>query len=161
MVTLKTFAIYGTILYVINTIVTMAVSMLHFSQYYYPFNVGSLVVAVIFGIICFVIGAAIFYTIYDPIHNWIKGNAFLSHYIHDMFSLFWKPYLVIIIISALFGLLGMMGFGALAISVAGAYGAASVGQMLIGWVVSFAIQIGVYYWYAKTVSAKLSPYYPW
>lgn len=161
MVTLKTFAIYGTIVYVVNAVVSMLVSSFHFSQYYNPFSIGALIFVIIAGVIGFAIGAAIFYFLYDPIHNWVKRTPFLSKYIHDMFTLMWKPYLVIIIISAAFGLLGMLGLGALAVSVAGGYGAASFGGLFIGWLISFVVQIAVYYWYAKTVSAKLTPYYPW
>lgn len=161
METIKTFAIYGTIVYVISAVVGMIISSLHFSTYYSAFNVMALIMAIIVGLIAYAIAGAVFYFLYDPIHNWVKRTPFLSKYIHDMFTLFWKPYLVIIIISAAFGLLGMLGLGAVAVGVAGGYGAASFGSLFIGWVISFVVQIAVYYWYAKTVSAKLTPFYPW
>jgi uncharacterized membrane protein len=119
--------------------------------------------AIIVGVIGFCIGAVIFYFIYEPLHNWVKRTPFLSKYIHDMFTLMWKPYLVGIVISAIFALIAMFGVGAAAVAVAGAYGygAVGLGGLFIGWAISFVVQIAVYYWYAKTVSAKLTPYYPW
>lgn len=161
MATIKTFVLYGTIVYVINAIVDMMLSTLHFSYGFAPFSIGVIIAAVIFGIIGFAIGAVIFYFIYDPIHNWVKRTPFLSKYIHDMFTLFWKPYLVVFVIMAVFGLLGMLGLGAAAVATTSGYAAASFGTLFIGWLISLAVQIAVYYWYAKSVSAKLTSYYPW
>jgi|GEM_PF-1504521 hypothetical protein len=161
MATITNFAIYGTILYVVEMIVGMIVSAMHFSAYYSVFSAGALVSAIIFGVIGMAIGGAIFYFLYGPIHDWVKRTPFLSRYIHDMFTLFWKPYLVIAIIMAAFGLLGMLGFGATMVAVTGGYAAVGFGGLFIGWIINLVVQIAVYYWYAKTISAKLSPYYPW
>lgn len=157
MATIKTFAIYGSILWVINAAVGMIVSFLHFSEYYNPFNIIGLVFALIAGAIGFAVGAVIFYFIYDPVRMWVKRSAFLSKHIHDMFTLFWKPYLVCFIIGAVFGLLGMLSLGA----TLGAYGVVSFGGLFVGWLITSVINVGVYYWYAKTMSAKLTPFYPW
>ena len=161
--TIKTFAIYGTIMYVINAIASIIVSMFHFSVYYNAFSAFAFISTIIVGAITFAIAGLVFYFIYDPIRNWVKRTPFLSRFIHDMFTLFWKPFLVGIIISAIFGLLSMLSVGAAAVSLAGAYGYSAVGfgGLFIGWIISLVVQIGVYYWYAKTVSAKLTPYYPW
>ncbi len=89
-VTVKTFVIYGAIAWLITSLVGMLTSSFGFSGYYSSFNVVSLVMALIMGAIGSAVGAAIFYFIYDPLHNWVKGNSFLSKYIHDMFSLMWE-----------------------------------------------------------------------
>lgn len=161
MTTVKTFAIFGSIVYVINAVVSMVMSSFNFSSYYSPFNIGGIIVALVVGAIGAAIGGALFYVLYDPIHNWVKRSAFLSRYIHDMFTLFWKPFLVGTIISAAFGLLGMLGLGAAMVAVTAGYGAASFGGLFIGWIIAFVAHIAVYYWYSKTVSAKLEPLYPW
>jgi len=161
METIKTFAIYGSIVYLVNAIVSMVISAFSWSAYYSAFNIGALFVALIVGIIGSAIGGAIFYFLYDPIHNWVKRSGFLSRYIHDMFTLFWKPFLVGTIISAAFGLLGMLGLGAAVVGITGGYGAASFGGLFIGWIIAFVAHIAVYYWYSKTVSTKLTPFYPW
>ena len=145
--TIKTFAIYGAILYVVNSAVGMIVSSLHFSAYYYGggFSISVLINAIVTGAIGFAIGGAVFSFIYDPIKNWVKGNAFLSKYIHDMFTLFWKPYLVGFIIYAIFGLVAVL----------------SLPGFFVGWLIGSVVGVGVYYWYAKTISSKLSSLYPW
>ncbi len=161
METIKTFAIYGSIVYVINAVLGMIISAFSWSPYYSVFNFGVIIAALIFGAIGSAIGGAIFFFLYDPIHNWVKGNSFLSRYIHDMFTLFWKPFLVVTIISAAFGLLSMLGLGAAMVAATAGYGSASFGGLFIGWVIAFVVHIAVYYWYSKTVSAKLTPLYPW
>lgn len=158
LITIKTIAIYGTLAWLISAIAGIILSSFSFSAYYNPFSVGSLISALISGIIGSVIAGAVFYFIYDPIHNWVKGNSFLSKYIHNMFTLFWKPYLVGIIISGILCLLGLFSLSAIAV---GAFGPVGFGGLFIGWIISFVVNVAVYYWYAKTVSAKLESYYPW
>ena len=155
--TVKIFAIYGTIVAVINAAVPMFVSTFAYAGPYSYFNIGGLVAAVVSGLIGSAIGGALFYFFYEPVHNWIKGNAFLSKHIYSMFTLFWKPFLLGIIISALPALFSVLGVG----SMMGAYGVASFGGMFTGWVIILAVHVVVYYFYAKTISAKLSPQYPW
>lgn len=157
MTTVKTFAIYIPILMLINFVVGIITSGFRYGFYTGIFAVPALVMAIISGVIGGVIGGAIFYFFYDPIHNWVKSSPFLSKYIHDMFTLFWIPSLVGWVISCAFGLLGLMSLGA----IAGVYGVASIGGAFIGVVVSFVVNIAVYYWYAKTISTKLTPLYPW
>lgn len=159
--TLKTFVIYGSIVYLVNAIVSMIISTFRWSSYYSTFSVGVLVMALIVGAIGSAICGVLFFFLYDPIHNWVKRSSFLSRYIHDMFTLFWKPFLVGTIIGAALGLLGMLGLGAAVVGVTGGYGVPSFGGLFIGWIIAFIAHIAVYYWYSKTVSAKLSSYYPW
>lgn len=159
--TVKTFAIYGTIVYVANAIVNMLIGTLGWARYGSYFNFGSLIPAIIMGAIGSAIGGAVFYFLYGPVHEWIKRNGFVSKHINSVFSLFWKPFLVGTIISAAFGLLGMLGLGAAMVAVTAGYGATSFGGLFIGWIISFVAHIAVYYWYSKAVSAKLAPFYPW
>jgi hypothetical protein len=161
METIKTFVIYGSIVYVINAVVGMIISTFDWSSHYSAFSISTIIMALIFGAIGSAVGGAVFFFLYDPIHNWVKRSGFLSRYIHDMFTLFWKPFLVGTIISAAFGLLGMLGLGAAMVAVTAGYGAASFGGLFIGWIITFVAHIVVYYWYSKTVSAKLTPFYPW
>jgi len=161
METIKTFAIYGSIVYVINAVFGMVISAFSLSSYYSGFSIGALITALISGAIGSAIGGVIFFFLYDPIHNWVKRSSFLSRYINDMFTLFWKPFLVGTIITAAFGLLGMLGLGATMVAVTEGYGAMSFGGLFIGWIISFVVHIAVYYWYSKTVSNKLTPFYPW
>lgn len=161
METVKTFAIYGSIVNLVNALVNMMVSTLGWSSYHTVFNIGGLIVALIMGAIFAAIGGAIFFFLYGPIHEWIKRNGFLSRHIYDMFTLFWKPFLVGTIIGAAFGLLGMLGLGATMIAVTSGYAAASFGALFIGWIVALVVHVAVYYWYSKTISGKLSQYYPW
>lgn len=158
MVTLKTFAIYIPILMVVNFVVGIATS----SFSYGGFSMGmfafpALVMAVITGVISGVIGGAIFYFIYDPVRNWVKGNSFLSGYIHNMFTLLWIPSLVGTVVSGALGLLSLMSIG----SQFGAYGMANTGGVFIGVIISLAVNLFIYYFYAKAISAKLEPMYPW
>ncbi|MCX6751908.1 MAG: hypothetical protein NTZ87_00155 [Candidatus Nomurabacteria bacterium] len=161
METVKTFAIYGSIVYVVNALIGMLISTMSWSACYRVFDVTALVMALIAGAIGSAIGGAVFFFLYDPIHDWVKRNSFLSRYIHDMFTLFWKPFLVGTVISAVFGLLAILGLGTTMLAVTAGYAAASFGGLFIGWVIAFAVHIAVYYWYSKTISAKLSQYYLW
>ena len=150
--TVKTFATYGFVVYLVSTIVNIIFSVLGWSVHYSAFNIGALVVSLIAGTIGFAIAGAIFCFLYDPIHNWVKGSVFLSRHIYDLFTLFWKPYIVGTVISAIFGLLAILG---LSVSLSISAG------LFIGWVISLVVHIIVYYWYSKKVSAKLAPLYPW
>ncbi len=160
--TIKTFVIYGTIMAVISSVVGMLVSVFHFSAYsdYSSFDFAALIFSIIYGAIGSAIGGVVFYFLYEPIKNWVKGSGFLSKYIHDMFTLFWKPALVGYIISGVFALLSILSIGATLGAAAGLV-AVGFGALFVGWAVSFVVNIGVYYWYAKAVSAKLEPLYPW
>lgn len=57
--------------------------------------------------------------------------------------------------------MGILDFGAAMVAVTAGYAAVSVGALFIGWAVSLIVNVTVYYWYAKQISAKLSPLYPW
>ena len=155
--TIKTFAIYGTIMWVVSAVAGMVIASLNFADYYNPFSVGALIYVIIYGVIGSAIGGLIFYYIYDPVHNWVKQSQFLSRYIHDMFTLFWRPFLVVTVITAIYNLLHLLGLGA----VTAGYFAVSIGSLLVGWVIALVVRIAVYYWYAKTISAKLTSLYPW
>jgi hypothetical protein len=146
-------------MYVAIVIVKMLLSIAHLAPGYGGFSVAALVVAVITGIVCFVIGGVVFYFVFEPIHNWIKRTPFLSKHINDMHSLFWKPYLVVFVVFAALGLLGMLGAGAAAASLPGV--GAGFGTLFIYWLVSEIVQIAAYYWYAKAISPKLAALYPW
>lgn len=161
MTTVKTFAIYVPILMVVNLVVGAITTGLRYNFGVSVFAVPALIMGIISGLIGGAIGGVIFYFIYDPVKNWVKGVAFLTKYIHNMFTLFWIPSLVGSIIGGVFGLLGLMSLGAIAIGLAGAYGAASVGGAFMGVVISFVVNLVIYYFYAKTISAKLEPLYPW
>jgi hypothetical protein len=158
--TVKTFAIYGAVLYFIEVLAGMLLDSLRFSYgYYSSINIFALVYALIVGAIGLGIAAIIFYFIYEPVRNWVKKTPFLAKHINSLFTLLWKPYLVIIILSALIEFLHLAGY----MGMAGPYGAYAYGfgSVFIGWIVFLAIEIGAYYWFAKMVSAKLGHYYPW
>lgn len=160
--TVKVFAIYGTLVYVANTVVSMVIGTLGWSSYGY-FNVGALISAVIMGAIGSAIGGAIFYFLYNPINGWIKRNAFVSKHINSIFTLFWKPFLVGTIISAIFGLLALlplMGVGASMYALS-AYAGMSFGGLFIGLIIGFVAHIIIYYFYSKAMAAKLTPLYQW
>ncbi len=159
--TIKTFVIYGAIVSVANCAVGIVISMLHFSGSYETVNVAVLVMSLITGAILGAICGALFFFFFGPVHNWIKNNSFLSSYIHDIFSLFWKPFLVGIVISAAFSLLSILGLGASIATLSGGYAVVSIGSLFIGWIIAFAANIAIYYLYAKTISSKLSSHYPW
>ena len=159
--TVKTFATYGAIVSVANVAIGIVLSAFHFAGSYSPLSVVALVMAFIMGAIAGAIGGALFFFFYGPIHNWVKANAFLSRYIHDMFSLFWKPFLVGTVLSAVSGLLGILGMGASIAVLSAGYAAVSTGSLFIGWIVAFAAHIVIYYFYSKAVSSKLIPLYPW
>jgi len=158
--TVKTFAIYGTIVYVANAVVGMLVGTLGWSRYGSYFNVGSIIQSIIMGAIVSAIGGAEFYYFYNPVNGWIKRNAFVSKHINSIFSLFWKPFLVGTIIGAIFGLLAilpLLGVGA-TISV---YAGMSFGGLFIGLIIGFVAHIIIYYFYSKAMAAKLTPLYQW
>lgn len=154
--TIKLFVIYGTIMSVACSLIGIVISSLHWSPSYGGFGAGALVMAVIMGAIISAIGGFVFYFIYEPVKGWVKTNAFLSKHINSLFTLFWKPYLVVTVVQAALGLLSMLGASSMAMS----YGA-SFGGMFIGWVVYFVANVALYYWYAKTITAKLASHYSW
>ena len=158
--TLKVFTIYGTITAVANALVAFVLHILSWSQYYYGVS-GGLIGAVIGGVIGGIIAGVLFFFFYEPVHNWVKRNHFLSKYIHDMFTLFWKPFLVVSVITAAAALLGMIGLSTAMVPYAGGYVAIGFGSLFIGWLVTFAAHVAIYYWYSRQISAKLSLLYPW
>ncbi len=163
MSTIKTFVIYGGILSVVNVVVGFVTSSVegHFAYTYSGFGVVALIFAAITGVIAGAIGGVIFYYIFAPVRDFIKGNSFLSKYIHSIFTLFWIPSLVGSVIGGILGLLGLLSLGALVVGVAGAYGAASMLTMFISVVIAFVAHLAISYFYAKALSAKLSATYPW
>ena len=126
-----------------------------------PFSISALIVAVIVGAIGSAIAGILFYFLYDPIHNWVKRTPFLARYIHDIFTLFWKPFIVITVITSVLGLLAILGLGATLVAVTAGYGMPSFGTLFIGWIIGVAVNIGVYYWYSREISAKLTQLYSW
>jgi hypothetical protein len=161
--TIKTFVIYGIILAVVNVVVGFVTASIegHFAYSYSGFGVAPLIFGVITGAIGGAIGGVLFHYLFAPVRDFIKGNAFLSKYIHSIFTLFWMPSLVGSVIGGVLGLLGLLSLGALAVGVAGAYGAASVLTMFISVVITFAAHVAISYFYAKAISAKLSATYTW
>lgn len=161
--TIKIFVIYGCLLAPINFVVGSIMNSLNFSSSYSYFSIGGFIASIIVGAIGSAIGGLIFYFIYDPVHNWIKRNSFLSKHITDMFTLFWKPYLFFIILSAGFALLGILGLGLglSAIGVGGAMISIGFGAMFVGWIIMLVVQVAVYYFYAKLITPKLTVLYPW
>jgi hypothetical protein len=162
--TIKIFVTYGCLLAPINFVVGSIIGGLNFASGYSLFSITGLIVSFIMGVIGSAIGGLIFYFIYDPVHNWVKGNNFLSKHITDMFTLFWKPFIVGTILSAGFGLLGILGLGAgLAAlgGVVGSYVALGFGALFVGWIIMLAVHIVIYYFYAKIITPKLTVLYPW
>lgn len=161
MVTVKTLVIYGMVINLANALVGMLMTSFSISSRFIPFSIIGLIFALILGAIGSAVGAVVFYYLYDPFHKWVKSVPFLAKHIHNMFTLFWKPFIVFTIISALFGLVGILHFGAAVTAIAGGAGVIGFGALFIGWIISLIVSVGVYYWYAKAVSAKLEQYYPW
>ncbi len=157
MTTITTFAIYVPILMVADFIVSIVASGFRYGSYVEFFTVSALIMTIISGVVGGVVGGGIFYFLYDPVHNWIKGVSVLTKYIYNMFTLFWVPSLICSLVVAVMGLLGLSAVG----SIAGAYGVGSVGGAFAGVVVSLVVNLAIYYYYAKAISAKLEPLYPW
>lgn len=161
--TIKIFVIYGCLLSPINFVVGTIIGSMNFSSGYSYFSITGLIISFIMGAVGSAIGGLIFYFIYEPVHNWVKGNGFLSKHITDMFTLFWKPFIFFTIISAGFALLGLLGlgFGLAAIGVAGAAVSIGFGALFVGWVIMLVVHIIIYYFYSKLIAEKLTPLYPW
>ncbi len=156
--TVKIFAIYGSLLSVANALVGMVVYSVGFHSYYYTsFNIFALIGVLIGGAIGSAIGGLIFYFIYEPIRNWIKRTPFLAKYIYSLFTGFWVPFLVGTIITAALGLLNLLGLGAMV----NAYVGIGFGMLFAGWAIMLVAHVAVYYFYAKTISAKLGGLYSW
>jgi hypothetical protein len=60
-----------------------------------------------------------------------------------------------------FGLLGMLGIGALMTTVGGAAGAIGLGALFVGWVIMLVVHVVAYYFYSKLIAEKLSSLYSW
>lgn len=161
--TIKIFVTYGCLLAPINFIVGSIVGSFNFAPGYSYFSISGLITSFIMSAVGSAIGGLIFYFVYEPVHNWVKRTPFLAKHITDMFTLFWKPYLVGTIISAGFGLIGMLGlgFGLAAIGVGGAMISIGFGALFMGWIIMLAVHIAVYYFYAKIIAPKLTVLYPW
>ncbi len=159
--TVKTFAIYGGILGVVNYLLSSIISTSDYSVHFNSFSIMALVFGIIGSVIGSAIGGVIFYFVYEPVKNWIKGNSFLSKHINSLFTLFWKPFLFFTVIGAVLSLLGMLGMGGFVLSFAGLFGAGFVLSAFVGWAIGLVVHIAVYYFYSKSVSEKLAPLYPW
>jgi len=161
MTTVKTFAIYIPILMVVNFVVAIITSGLKYGFYEGIFGVAALIMAIIYGVISGAISGVVFYFIYNPVRDFVKRTPFLAKYIHNMFTLMWVPSLVGSVIGGVFGLLGLLSLGAMTVGVLGSYGIASMSGAFFGVIISFVVNIVIYYFYAKTISKKLEPLYPW
>ncbi len=151
--TVKVVAIYGAVLTLINYIVSFYSRSIFLTRYYgsyrltipFAYFIQFAVSAAIGG----VIGGVLFYFFYDPIKNFVKGSAFLSKHIHNMFTLFWKPTLFFTIIGFLLALLPILA--TIFIS----------SKIFLNIVITSVAQLVIYYFYAKKLSEKLEQYYPW
>jgi hypothetical protein len=86
--TVKIFVIYGCLLWPINFIVAAILGGMNLYAHYSYFSIMGIIVSLIMGVIFSGIGGVIFYFFYNPVHNWIKRNGFLSKHITNMFTLF-------------------------------------------------------------------------
>jgi hypothetical protein len=149
--TVKIFAIYGTLLSIAGFVLSIVISALSWSSYYhygyyYGFNIFTLIPVIIGAAIGSAVVGVLFFFFYEPVRNWIKKVAFLSKYIHSLFTLFWIPLLVITLLDAIGELsqpFAFWGIGLTAIAIA-----------LVGHLV-------IYYVYSKVISAKLASHYSW
>ena len=153
METVKTVAIYGAILSVINYLITYFTNSIFLTKYYGPYKFqipfAALIQFAVYAAIGGVIGGVIFYFIYDPIKNFVKSSTFLSKHMHNMFTLFWKPTLVFTVISFVLALLPILA--TIFISP----------KIFITIIISTIAQLVMYYIYAKKLAEKLEKYYPW
>jgi len=157
MATMKTITIYGSIVYIISSIVGMFSTSLSYSYHFYnALSVGALITSVVYGVIFSAISGVLFYFLYGPIHTWVKSSTFLSKYIHDMFTLLWKPFFAITVLLSAYGLLSALG----TIGVASAFGV-SFGGLFTSIIITFVVNIVLQYFYYKMISNKLSSFYPW
>jgi hypothetical protein len=151
--TVKTVAIYGAIFTLINYIVGFYSRSIFLTRYYgsYKFTIpfANFIQFAISAAIGGVIGGVLFYFFYDPIKNWVKGSAFLSKHMHNMFTLFWKPTLFFTVIGFLLSFLPILA----TIFVSS--------KLFLNIVVTSVVQLVVYYLYSKKLSEKLEQYYPW
>ena len=159
--TIKIFVIYGCLLGPVNFIVDTAFNSFKLSNHYSFFSFMGLITSFIDGVIASALAGIVFYFLYEIVKNWIKRSAFLSKHVNSVYTLFWKPFLYITIITSLFSLIGIVGIGAIVTAFTGPYGLfASLGLLGV-WAVYTAIQIAIYYFYSKAISAKLVKFYVW
>jgi uncharacterized membrane protein len=159
--TVKIFVIYGCLLAPVNFIVNTLFSSFKLSNHYSFFSIMGLITSFIDGIIASALAGIVFYFLYEIVRNWIKRSAFLSRHVNSVYTLFWKPFLYITIITSLFSLISIVGLGAIVTAFTGPYGLfASLGVLAV-WAVYTAIQIAIYYFYSKEISAKLVKFYVW
>ena len=149
METVKAFANYGTILSVAKWLVSSFSTTLLGHYYYSSFNLALIIPVAIYALIYSALGGVAFYFLFTYVRDFIKDSAFLSKHIYSIFTLFWIPTLVGSVIMAIFAILPVLatiflGFG-----------------LFLSIIISFVANLVLYYFYAKTVSAKIQSYYPW
>lgn len=157
--TIKTFVIYGCVLWLTNDIVNMLFAHLTFSGYHPTFNILVIVLSIIIGAISSLIGGALFYYFFDMLRDWVKANPFLSGHINSLFNLFWKPFLVSIIIGGVFGLFSV--FTAKVVDVENIEGVATFGALFASWLIVLVLHSIIYFMYSKLITDKLRQYYKW
>jgi hypothetical protein len=153
METVKVVAIYGAIFSIINYLIGYVSNSIFLTKYYGAFKLSipfsALFSFAISAAIGGIIGGVLFYFLYNPIKNFVKGSSFLSKYIHDMFTLFWKPTLTFTVIAFVFALLPILA--TIFISP----------KIFLSIIISSVVQLVLFYIYAKKLSEKLEKYYPW
>jgi len=165
--TIIIFVVAGVIFQLISYVISILGNNLMLSSFFSGFAIGAYGISIVWGAVSSGVGGLIFYFIYEPVRDWIKGIAFLSKFIHSLFTLFWIPSLVGFVISAVLTLIMFLLVGAspLATAFLATAGIASAGPTIasffIGWVVLLGGNLAASYFYAKIVSKKLSSMYSW
>ncbi|MDO8430432.1 MAG: hypothetical protein Q7S72_00365 [Candidatus Taylorbacteria bacterium] len=141
--TVKIFVVYGCIFWATNLVMTFIFASLSSFLGFSPWpNIWTSGIGLIVDVIALVICGVIFYFLYNPVHDWIKRNGFLSKHIYNMFTLLWKPALVVFIVDFMFALIGL-------------------GLFFLGNAIIMLVQLVIYYFYSKFIAKKLTPLYPW
>ncbi len=159
--TVNIFVIYGCLLAPVNFIVDTLFSSFKLSNHYSFFSIMGLITSFIDGIIASALAGIVFYFLYEPIHNWIKRNTFLSKYIKSIYTMFWKPFFFFTLITSLISLFGLLGIGIFVTVFTGPYGLLASAGLILVWLVYTAIQFAIYYFYSKEISEKLGKIYVW
>lgn len=157
--TVKTFVIYGCLLWLANDIINMLFAHLTFSGYHPSFNLLVIIVSLIIGSISSLIGGILFYYFFEVLRDWIKSNPFLSGHINSLFNLFWKPFLASLIIGGIFGIFTV--FTAKVANVGDIEGVATFGALFASWLIILILHSIIYFMYSKLVTEKLWQYYKW
>jgi len=159
--TIKIFVIYGCLIAPINFLVNSVFSAFKLSNHYSFFSIMGLLTSFVDGLIVLALGGIVFYFLYEPVHNWIKRNHFLSKYIHSIYTMFWKPFFFFTLITSLVSLFGLIGIGLLVTAFTGPYGLLASAGLILGWLIYTAIQFAIYYFYSREISEKLGKFYVW